>query len=392
MSMRKLICFALYYTYMIQNLFQKYTTNINKLHAMHSIQGLARAFITIFIPIYLLNIGHSFQEMIIFFIILHTVGLICSFLVGKLANHVGFLKLFIGSIFFTLLYYGLLQLLEAGSVSLWVAAIAGGISSALYWIPFHVLFLRFTEENKFGTETGKMFALPKFAQLLAPILGGALILWQGFLSGFILSGVLLLVSLIPLRKVKTKDEHDTKAQLTLSKGWELLKKHKRYFVGEVIDNVEQETGWLWPIFIYLNLLTILSVGFVGTISAIASIIIMLLLGSYLDRNKKLPVLRMGAALKIISWAARVFGRSSIALYGLTLFGSLVNPVLAIPYNAMLYQNARKDDINFIVFREVPVVLGRMIMFSLALIFATQLHFVFAIVAVLYLYFLFAKFS
>jgi MFS family permease len=361
---------------------------------MHSIRSLGGALINIFIPIYFLEIGYSFQEMIMFFILLHLIGLICSFFVGKIAQRTGYIRLFFVSIFFTLLYYILLHLLDSASMPTIIVALAGGMSSAFYWIPFHVLFVRFTNHEKYATETGKLFALPKFAQLFAPLIGGGLIIWQGFLPAFIASGILLLLSLLPLQSIQDKRAvlGGVTANLSFSKGWELLRKFKRYFVGEIIDNIEQETSWLWPIFIYLNLLTILSVGFVGTISAVASIIIILLLGSYLDRHNKLPVLRIGAILKIVSWIGRIFGKSSIVLYGLTLFGSLVNPVLTIPYNALLYQNAQKDDINFIVFREIPVVIGRMIMFTLALIFATQLHLVFAIVAMLYLYFVFAKFK
>jgi hypothetical protein len=60
----------------------------------------------------------------------------------------------------------------------------------------------------------------------------------------------------------------------------------------------------------------------------------------------------------------------------------------IPYNALLYANAKTDDAQFLVLRELPVVSARIFVFLLAIFFAARLEFVFLTAALALVFFFF----
>jgi hypothetical protein len=54
----------------------------------------------------------------------------------------------------------------------------------------------------------------------------------------------------------------------------------------------------------------------------------------------------------------------------------------------MYNQARKDDAQFLVLREIPTVLGRLILFSIAILLHNHLPFIFLSVGIIFIYFWF----
>ena len=75
-------------------------------------------------------------------------------------------------------------------------------------------------------------------------------------------------------------------------------------------------------------------------------------------------------------------------YLATIFATLSLKVFLVPYSSLMYNQARKDDAQFIVLREIPTVLGRIILFSIAILLHNQLPTLFLLIGVLFIYFLF----
>jgi hypothetical protein len=54
----------------------------------------------------------------------------------------------------------------------------------------------------------------------------------------------------------------------------------------------------------------------------------------------------------------------------------------------MYNQARKDDAQFLVLREIPTVLGRLILFSIAILLYNHLPLIFLSVGIIFIYFWF----
>lgn len=121
--------------------------NLNKLHVMNSIEGLGWSMVGIFIPIYLLTLGFSLQQVFIYYIIQNTVILLTSFLVVYLGRIVSIKKVLIVRFPFLLLFLTLLYNLQNIDFPIYLLAIIDGLQLMLYWFPVHILFAQFADKK-----------------------------------------------------------------------------------------------------------------------------------------------------------------------------------------------------------------------------------------------------
>jgi len=73
------------------------------------------------------------------------------------------------------------------------------------------------------------------------------------------------------------------------------------------------------------------------------------------------------------------------------YSSLFFIVFDIPYSILFYKFSKEEKTaSFFVFLEVPNLIGRSIIFSLAILFVSNLQYLFLVAALSYVYFLFFK--
>ncbi|MBP9839860.1 MAG: hypothetical protein KBC44_02680 [Candidatus Pacebacteria bacterium] len=121
-------------------------SNFNKVLQMMSLNSFAMAFVSIFVPIYLIELGYSFQMIMVWMIIHHGTLLIFAFIAVYSSNkiglvhslHVRFVLLLLS---FLLLTFGL----EDMPSLFYIIPILSGAETAFYWIPLNILFIRNTE-------------------------------------------------------------------------------------------------------------------------------------------------------------------------------------------------------------------------------------------------------
>ena len=149
---------------------------------------------------------------------------------------------------------------------------------------------------------------------------------------------------------------------------------------------------LWSIFIYLELASTLQVGIIGTITSFAAVFFTITLGKLTDNWDKHKLLRIGAILVSLVWFINFiigeFFPNQWLFYLATIFATLALKAFLVPYSSLMYNQARKDDAQFIVLREVPTVLGRIILFSIAILLHNQLPALFLLVGIIFIYFWF----
>jgi len=173
---------------------------------------------------------------------------------------------------------------------------------------------------------------------------------------------------------------------------EIWQKNKQYFIPEIIDNLAEDAMALWIIFIFLQLASTLEVGIIGTIASVASLFFTLTLGKLTDQWNKHKLIKIGAFLVSIVWFINFtigeFFPNQYLFYMATIFATLSLKVFLVPYSSLMYNQARKDDAQFLVLREIPTVLGRLVLFYIAILFHNHLTLIFLSVGIIFIYFWF----
>lgn len=365
--------------------------HLKNLYIMQSIQGFALSMIGIFLPIYLLTLGYSVRNVIVFFIFHYSFLLFFSFFALRIAGKIGLIQTIILRFPFLFTYLAFFYFLKSVDIPLVLIAFFSGLDSALFWMPLHIIFSKNTSSKKIGSETGKLFAIPKAAGIFAPLIGGVIAVKFGFGFLFILAFIILLIAIIPLLKMRLNSEHfNVPDKIKLENGKRIFKKYKKYFFVEIFDNMAEEVGAIiYPIFVFLALDSITSVGYVGTLVKIGAAIFTFMVGRFSDRFSKKKIIKIAAILLIINWSIRYFANSELLIYTFSILAGFFFILLVVPYTSLFYRisHEEKSD-DFFVWREIPVNVGRLIILLIALLFVNHLNYLFPIAGLSYIYFLF----
>ena len=364
--------------------------NFNKILQMMSLNSFAMAFVAIFIPIYLLKLGYSFQMVMLWMIIQHSSLLLNAFISVYISNKIGLVNLLHIRFVLLLTSFSLLLFgLKDFPLLFYVIPIFVGAEIAFYWMPLHILFIRNTEKETMGKSMSKFLVIPRILSMLSPLIGAFIIVRFGFTSLFSFAMILLLFVFVPILSLRSEK---TNFIFSWQRIREIFKKNKQYFIPEVIDNLAEDAMVIFTIFIYIKLSSTLQVGIIGTITAIAALFFTLTLGKLTDNWNKHKLLKIGAVILSLAWFFNfIIGEyfpNQWLFYIATVFTTLAFKIFLVPYSSIILNQARKSDAQFIVLREIPVVLGRIILYLSAILLYKNLPVLFLLVGLIFIYFWF----
>lgn len=360
---------------------------INFLYLNQFIRGSAFSLVGIFIPIYLLTLGFSLTSIFIYFLIFHLATFIFTPIALILSKRVGYKVIFLSSVIIMIFFLILLQLLDKISISYVIIATIGGIENAFYFIPLHAFFTRLSEDLKRGTQLSNYSSLGQLAGLFSPLIGGFIILRFGFSSLFTVVIVLLSISIIPLFYLENTKPNTI---ITLRGVKKLANNHKRFFLGTIAKDFLGEINEIvWPIFVYITLVKVLSVGLAGTLVAGGSILFTLFVGRFYDKKNKYLFLKIGGALFAVLWIMRIYLDTPLFIFASSMFAGFFAIMINIPFGAIFYDKAakEKDFDEFIVVREIPTVIARTTLWIFMILLINKFVFAFTLASIASLFFL-----
>lgn len=360
---------------------------------MKGVNDLGMSLVSIFVPIYLLELGYSFQTVIIYLIIHHSVLLVSAFLSVYVSNKIGLVNTLHIRFGLLTVFLILLHMLSDHPTLLYIIPVIGGMEAAFFWEPVNILFIRSADKKTMGSAFSKFIAYPKMLSLFAPLIGAGIIAFWSFNVLFVVALIIILLGIIPLLSVQIEK---TDFQFTWKRTREIYEKNKKFVVPEIIDNLAEDAVVLWSIFIFIQLDNVVHIGAIGTLLSVASIIFTLSFGKLTDKANKYRLIKIGAMLVVISWilhfTAAETSTSFIVFYIVSLVGAFSFKIFNIPYSSFLYSQAQKDDAQFIILREIPTVLGRLVLFGIALLVGEQIPLLFLFVAIVFSFFIFYNFK
>jgi len=362
--------------------------NLRLIYTNHFIQNLALSIYDIFIPIYLLDLGYNIQDIIIFFIASTLNICIFSFITIYLTKFISLPKIIIFRFPFLFVFLGLILLLKNISTPLIIIGIFHGAAIALYYIPLNILLSQNINKNEMGSSLGKFIAISKIIRIFAPFLSSIIITFYSFKVLFIIVLMFLIIAFIPILKLKsTNNSYQLKKQSikkTSRKNYKLLFNESIKTMGVYI--VE---GIVWPIFIYINLINIISIGFIASLISLSSAIFAIFIGKLSNKIQQKNLIKIGVILMSFTWVLKYFFQNEIFFYLLSILSGFLIILINIPFDSLILKRSQKEDLaNFFITREIYLCVGRLTMLIIVLFLVNNLKYSFLIISFFYLYLLF----
>ncbi|MEA3378760.1 MAG: MFS transporter, partial [Nanoarchaeota archaeon] len=324
--------------------------------------------IGLFVPIYLIKeIGFSFDAAM-YYLIMTSLSITISFiLLRKIIAKFGLNKIAILSVPVRIIYILMLNGLKSYPIPLTLIAIIGGFGASMYWLPYHKRFAESSDHDKRGSELGVRFALSGFFTIAGPALGGFIATFFGFTMLYSICGIILFLSIIPLFMLK--DEH-------FSKDFKIINILKGRSYKEVLtyfsEGYRLGASSLWPIFIFLILGSYITLGGIFSAVALFESVFQLFAGYLADIINKDNLLKIGTLIDSITWIARIFLSSVYSIFIATTVSGLAISTWYVPFASKYYDKVSETDgVEFILFRELGLTLGKILIYLTAMIFGLK---------------------
>ncbi|NTU99398.1 MFS transporter, partial [Candidatus Falkowbacteria bacterium] len=128
---------------------------------------------------------------------------------------------------------------------------------------------------------------------------------------------------------------------------------------------------------------------VATYLGLGSALFTMIVGKFSDKADSKKLLRAGAFAMILVWLGRFVAPTQGVFYTLSVLAGFCGVLISIPFQSMIYRNAQESHVeDFIIFREIPISLGRLVLYGLALLLFIDIKLSFLAAAFTYLLIIF----
>lgn len=334
---------------------------LSELNFSIGIRSAAISLISIFVPIYLLSLGFTLSSVALFYIATYLTALIFTPVCMLTAARIGLKRMMLSSIPLAVLYYLCLYRMIPDIRAILFVGVINGLSLVLYWIPFHSLFIRYSKYGQRDLSVSVFLSFMKLPAVFCPVIGGVLIHLFGYKLVFLLAIIGIMISVIPLfftADIKPKIEISIKKLFNI-KDW-------RFSLGFFADGVRYIAyEMLWPVFVFLILRSALSLGVIGTLTGIGSVVFTMIVGWLTDNLSRKHILRAGGVLMAVIWLLRTLVATYAQILLVSITDGFFTVLIDIPFLSIFYDSAsERNPDEFIVSREVIVNSGRIFLLLL----------------------------
>jgi MFS family permease len=335
---------------------------LKNLYVTIAINAFADSLITIFVPIYLYELGFPIYSVIFFYFLMFLSFVLFSFIGAKTVSKIGCKHAMLWSTPFVIIYYLGFPLLPDYPYLIFILPIIFAGRAVLYNFGYHLLFLKNRSRKNEGKELSFIHAMVLVISVIAPLIGGIIAQYH-FAYLYFLVSIIYFLANIPL--FFTKDSHAPikfgykdaiKAILAKSERGSLLS-FSGYAVESAIGAI------LWPVYIILIIGGIEKTGYIVTLSLLLSVLAFYTIGKWTDVYDKYKLLRIGSFLYFFGWVLRVFTHSTLGIFLVDSYKNVTQKILHIPWGAACYDLAEQDKLGGFFFffrREVIFNLARIV--------------------------------
>ena len=331
---------------------------IEEIYVNYALTSLAKSMIGIFVPIYLLAIGFPLSDVFVFYMFYFGAFALASYPAAGFLKKYGAKHSMAASLPFLIAFFLMLHMLAAVPVPLLLIAAIGGINEAFYWMGFHADFSLFSNREGRDKQVSMLVAIPLVFMVIGPLAGGLIITLLDFAALFVISSILLIASIFPL--FMTPDAGRRHGRLGYG---HFSRKNWRQAAGFVGEGGLEITGMLfWPLAVYFVFADNIALGLTGTLEVLFAALATLAAGSAINSANRLKVLASSSVTDSVAWLFRFFSvllSSAAQIFGITVIGGLTRAAQTVSFTSVMYEKSRKHTVDYLFFRQMMLVVGRL---------------------------------
>lgn len=339
---------------------------MGRIYWCHSIGSFGIALISVFIPIFLLKSGYSFQTVLLFILSQQLLSLILQYPAGKLFAYIRPHHLLALGQFYYVLLLGLLATLTVYHWPLWLLAFMWALNRTVYWTAFHYLFSVARAHKTAGRQIAFLSSLSLISACIAPAIGGIAATFFGIQYAYIVAGLILAIALIPVLKTGGPD------RIKLRIRWSHIREIRRdIFANASNGTILMAENNLWPLLIFTIVSSYAGIGLLSAAIALSSTFVTMYVGRREESAGEKPYIRGGLATYSLTSIGRAVVQSSGQIFGLNMLGGIGRSLYVTPFLNRYYANSDgKDRLGYITLMEAAFSAGASLLIILALILSS----------------------
>ncbi len=335
-------------------------SNLKKYNIFTFVTTFAKLLIEVFIPLILYNMNFTIKEIILFLIIKHalcTIFLPITKLIIK-KKSTTFLMI-ISSILFTLSYI-YLNFLTKNILKLLIFTTLLSMYLTFYWVGRHTYALSIIEDKKATDNVSIYTIFTILGGLFSTYIGSILIEKTSYLFLSIIVLFLMLISIIPLTKIKSKKETNEIKLITIITSFP-----KRNYIFTFLDQLRFVLVTIFPLYIYLNInKSYKYIGIINIVSGLGSIIYIYILKKLMDKNKS-DYLSSSLLYLAITYTLKLLTKNNIIFLIIVFFEGIFRSVVDLITLRNTYVYSKNySRLNYTIFTEGINNIGRVIILTL----------------------------
>ncbi len=237
---------------------------------------------------------------------------------------------------------------------LFVAAILSGLTVHFYWIPFHIFFVRKTNQGgNFGEESALQLFMNAMAGIAGPLVAGVLIEQFGFRAMFLVSLFFTLCAALPVLLWVGEGEHRDHSFATVFHSTMVERRTRRFavaFVGNAIEDVLYEMAW--SLLLYFVLSDFIRVGAITTLSIGISSVLMLWIGRIIEQRKYEWLQKTSFVANALLYGARLLPLTPLRAYAIDIVDRINGKLYNVAFMSRVYDAAQEfGQSDIVIFRE-----------------------------------------
>lgn len=297
-------------------------SDLKKYNIFIFITSFAKLLVEIFIPLILYNMSFTIKEIILFLILKYSFCLLfipVGYFIGK--KYSVSTLMILSSIIFSITYIYLSQI-NKNLTSLIILSILYSSYLMFYWLGRHMYGLSIIEDKKTTDNVSLYNIFTILGGLFSPFIGSYIIEKTSTLTLSTIVLVLMIISIIPLTKIK-KIKLNPNTQIK-----HIIKSFpKTNYIFNILDQLRYILYTVLPLWIYINIKSKYSyIGILNIITGLGSIIYIYLLSKKMDKNKK-DYLSLSLLIMGIIYLLKITITSNLAYLIITLLEGITKSSL-----------------------------------------------------------------
>lgn len=356
----------------------KISPDLTYLYISRTIVYFSNGFFAIFVPIFLYEmLGYNIQKVLLFYLIGSFLYLLPLPTTTKYIERFSLKRsLYIATIA-DILFLLVLSITTTQNIHITIvfALFFITIFRLLYWLPYHTMFVSFSDQNNRMREVSAFMATMHLIGIIAPLIAGLILTHISYSALFLVGIIVYASSMIPLLSLSHVQE---RFSWTYRQTWRNLcaKKYRPAMIAYIADGAESSVGTIiWPIFIFMILDgNYLTIGLLSALTIGLTILLEMIIGKYADEHRtKKNILKINSLLYAIGWIAKIFIITGFHIFLADAYHKITKALSQNSFDAITYDLSADHGHyvdEFTVLKEMAINIGRIALYGSAIIITT----------------------